>query len=233
VPPMIVRIGGILVFLSIAAGIAAIAVYLAATTGWDAETDLVVRERSYRSAMKTEAWIIQLVVTLVPAAVAAVFWTTWGFFRAFDRKAAKTPTIAIAIVATLLTAIQATFWIFEDDFVAALFTMMLPIFASFLFFPLLIWFSIAVFLFGRDADSLLWKAVGIVYLAGMIPAGAGLVWRWAGGAPIESLIAIVGAIVLGGWICHGIALILGAGRMARALSSEAAVHPLGGPGESD
>ncbi len=32
---------------------------------------------------------------------------------------------------------------------------------------------------------------------------------------------------------NGIALILGAGRMASARSAEAAAHPLGGPAESD
>ena len=78
--PMVVRIGGILVFLSIAAGIAAIAVYLAASTGWEAETDPVVRERKYRSWLETRGLIYQLGLMLVPVAVAAVFWTTWGFF---------------------------------------------------------------------------------------------------------------------------------------------------------
>lgn len=235
--PMIVRLGGLLVFLSIAAGIAAIAVYLAVSTGWEAEIDPKVREGRYLSAIKTKSLMIQLGLTFVPAVMAAVFWTTWGFFRAVDHKSAKAPTLAIAILATLLTASQAIVQIFGDDFFAALFTVMLPIFAGFLFIPLLIWFSTAVILFGRDEDSSIWRAVGIVYLAGTIPAGAGLVWQaagWPGWTTVAyPLIAIVGAMALGGWVCHGIALILGAGRMARARSAEAAAQPLGGPGESD
>lgn len=235
--PMIVRIGGILVFLSIAAGIAAIAVYLAATTGWEAETDPVVRERSYRSAIKTKGWIYRLGFILVPAALAAVFWTTWGFFRALDHKATKAPTIAIAIFATLGTALSAISWTFGNTAVgimAFLFSLLLPILGGYLFIPLLIWFSIAVFLFGRDADSLLWKAVGIVYLAGAITAGTLLVWRHADWGPIaDPLIAVVGAIAVGGWVCHGSALILSAGRMALARSAEAVVNPLGGPSEPD
>ncbi len=216
--PGIVRIGGIAVLLPIVAGIVGGVVYLAAQGAMEAATDPAIRERKYVETIEIREWIIQLGQFLVLAATAVVYRATWGLFGALGDRAAKAPAMAMWIFAAVLAVISLILWIGVDKFGQAMLSLMLLIFVYPLLIPLTIWFAITAIRFGRNADLPLWKAVGIVYLAGMTPAVAGYLLLVSGnkGWLYTLCWAVAGSVLLGGWICHGIALIRGARTMAHA-----------------
>ena len=79
-----------------------------------------------------------------------------------------------------------------------------------------IWFSIGATGFGRQIGSRLWQAIGIVYLIGMALIAAAMVSMASGDnlLPID-LVTYAAPVLLVGWACHGVGLIVGARKMAR------------------
>ena len=78
------------------------------------------------------------------------------------------------------------------------------------------WFSIGAIGFGRRIGSRLWQATGIVYLLGtaLIAAAVAVMASGDNLTPIE-LVTYALPIMLVGWACHGIGLLVGAKEMAR------------------
>ena len=156
-----------------------------------------------------------MAIVLYFAIMIFVYWTTRGLFHAFGYRRADTPIMTLMI----LMAINLVLFLLGgagaapgaggslDTLVAI--TGLATVMAW-------IWFAIMAIGFGAQVGSQLWKAIGIVYLVGMILAFAGnsLMMGGMGGATGLFLL-LAGAVVLGGWICHGIGLIVGAKEMAR------------------
>lgn len=166
---------------------------------------------------------LSLTMIVYLAIMIFVYWTTKGLFNAFAFRRADTPILTLIILMAinlLLTVLggagapaaetgpasggeSGTFGIFSA--IAVLATVLAWI-----------WFSIAAIGFGAQVGSQLWKAIGIVYLVGTSLAfvGNGLLLSGMGGAT-GLILLIAGPVVLGGWVCHGIGLIIGAREMAR------------------
>ncbi|MCY4395728.1 MAG: hypothetical protein OXC10_11375 [Rhodospirillaceae bacterium] len=165
---------------------------------------------------------LSLTMIVYLAIMIFVYWTTKGLFNAFAYRRADTPIMTLMILMAINLALtlfgagapsaetgspsgggSAAFGIFSA--IAVLATVMAWI-----------WFSIAAIGFGTQVGSQLWKAIGIVYLVGTSLAfvGNGLLLSGIGGAT-GLILLIAGPVVLGGWVCHGIGLIIGAREMAR------------------
>ena len=123
------------------------------------------------------------------ACAAFVFLATKRLFNAFDYRSAD---LAIGTLFALLVFI--------------------PPLAP----PAWLWFSILATGFGRQVGSLLWQAIGIIYLvASVLIAGVTLVAFGIIEVPyFNEFLAFSGLVLLVGWLCHGICLILGAREMA-------------------
>lgn len=156
-----------------------------------------------------------MAIVLYLAIMIFVYWTTRGLFHAFGYRRADTPIMTIMI----LMAVNLVLFLFGGagaapgggagsfDTLSAI-TGLATVMAW-------IWFAITAIGFGNHVGSQLWKAIGIVYLAGMILAFAGNVLSMGGIAGATGLfLLLAGAIVLGGWVCHGIGLIIGSREMA-------------------
>lgn len=77
------------------------------------------------------------------------------------------------------------------------------------------WFAVLVTRFGRQVDSTLWQAIGIVYLLAAVLAAVGMTIFAGVNVPyLDELLTLSGLLLLAGWLCHGICLILGAREMA-------------------
>ncbi len=152
-----------------------------------------------------------------------VYWTTKGLFNAFSYSRADFPiltlmtALALNLLLTLLGGgnLPATgaapaggggLGVLD----ALSFGVVLAMIAAW------IWFSVAAIGFGAQVGSLLWRAIGIVYLAasGLVAVALALLASGSGAA-FGMLALLAGAVMLGGWICHGIGLIVGAKEMAR------------------
>lgn len=152
-----------------------------------------------------------------------VYWTTKGLFNAFSYTRADFPiltlmtALALNLLLTLLGGgnLPATgaapaggggLGVLD----ALSFGVVLAMLAAW------IWFSVAAIGFGAQVGSLLWRAIGIVYLAasGLVAIALALLASGSGAA-FGMLALFAGAVMLGGWVCHGIGLIVGAKEMAR------------------
>jgi hypothetical protein len=84
-----------------------------------------------------------------------------------------------------------------------------------------IWFSIGAMGFANVGGGGLWKAIGILYIVGLglliLTVVVGIIAAMAASQGMVGLMAITGLIgalvLLAAWICHGIGLITGAGKM--------------------
>lgn len=78
------------------------------------------------------------------------------------------------------------------------------------------WFSILAIRFGKRVDSLLWQAIGIVYLLALLLIALGMTSLAGVDVPyLEELFQLAGLMLLAGWLCHCVCLILGARKMRR------------------
>ena len=92
-----------------------------------------------------------------------------------------------------------------------------------LWFALWIWFGIKSMGYAATGGGL-WKAIGILYLIGtgmlllfIVLLILALVAGSQGLAALAGILALIGVLVtLAAWICHGIGLITGAGKMGAA-----------------
>ena len=202
-----VRIGGVMVFFLIVA-VMVMGFVLAGTM-----VKMAGQENPDPAAFTST---FSMAIVLYLAIMISVYWTTRGLFHAFGYRRADTPIMTIMI----LMAVNLVLFLFGGAGAApgggsgsfdtlSAFTGLATVMAW-------IWFAIAAIGFGNHVGSRLWKAIGIVYLAGMILAFAGNVLSMGGIAGATGLfLLLAGAIVLGGWVCHGIGLIVGSREMAQ------------------
>ena len=202
-----VRIGGVMVFFLIAAVL---------VLGFALAGEMV------RMAGQTDpdpagfASTFTMAIVLYLAVMIFVYWTTRGLFNAFGYRRADTPIMTLMI----LMAVNLVLFLVGGAGPApgggsgsfgtlSAITSLATVMAW-------IWFAIAAIGFGAHVGSQLWKAIGIVYLVGMVLAFAGNGLSLGGmGAGTGLFLLIAGIVVLGGWICHGIGLMVGAKEMAR------------------
>ena len=205
-----VRIGGIMVFFLI------LSVVLTGLFLGAAVAGMAGGGRPDLAAFGSTMTLLQIVYLGV---MTFVYWTTKGLFNAFAYRRADTPIMtlmilmAVNLVLLLLggasppaTATGSTAGTGDALSTIALTATVMA----------WIWFSITAIGFGRQVESRLWTAIGIVYLAGMglTLAAVCLIASGLGGLAGPFLL-IAGPVTLGGWICHGIGLLVGAKEMAR------------------
>ena len=78
------------------------------------------------------------------------------------------------------------------------------------------WFSILAIRFGKQVGSLLWQAIGIVYLLALLLIALGMTSLVGVDVPyLEDLFELAYLMLLVGWLCHCVCLILGARKMRR------------------
>jgi len=77
------------------------------------------------------------------------------------------------------------------------------------------WFAILTTRFGKQVNSVLWRAIGMVYLfAAVLAAVATLSFADVDLPFFNELLTLGGLLLLAAWFCHGICLILDARKVA-------------------
>jgi hypothetical protein len=198
-----VRLGGILAFVLIA----------------------VVIIGAFLAQNKVVAIIFGLIQTAI---MIFVFWSSKGLFNSRNYRTAD-----IAIMGII--AILVVLWLFSliggagigavanpQAMASALGVIgiisLIVLLAWLIFF---IWFSIGAMGFANVGGGGLWKAIGILYIVGLglliLTVVLGIIAAMAASQGLVGLMAITGLIgalvLLAAWICHGIGLITGAGKM--------------------
>ena len=204
-----VRIGGVMVFFLIVA-----VMFLGFALAGQMVRMAGPNEQGATPDPAAFASTFSMAIVLYLAVMIFVYWTTRGLFHAFGYRRADTPIMTLMI----LMAVNLVLFLFGGagtsggggslDTLSAV-TGLATVMAW-------IWFAIMAIGFGAQVGSQLWKAIGIVYLVGMVLALAGNVLMMSGTVRATGLLLLLaGAVALGGWICHGIGLIVGAKEMAR------------------
>jgi hypothetical protein len=201
--PSMVRLGGILAFVLIAVVI--IAAFLA-----------------QNRAMAIIFGLIQTAIMIF------VFWTSKGLFNSRNYRTADIAIMGIIVILVLL-------WVFSllggagigavanpQAMASALGVIgiisLIVLLAWLVFF---IWFSVGAMGFANVGGGGLWKAIGILYIVGLglliLTVVLGIIAAMAASQGLVGLMAITGLIgalvLLAAWICHGVGLITGAGKM--------------------
>lgn len=201
-----VRLGGILAFVVIAVGIIG---------GWIAGGSGVA------------VIILNLIIT---ALLLFVFWSTKGLFNAHSYRRADVPIIGIM-------ALFVVMWLFGLVGGAGMGAIASPqsmgqamgiigiisLLVMLVAFVLWMMFGVQSMGYGGAGGGGLWKAIGILYLVGdgliilfIVLMILGAIASSAALVGIGGIFGIIGALVLiAAWICHGIGLIIGAGKMAQ------------------
>lgn len=198
-----VRLGGILAFVLIA----------------------VVIIGAFLAQNRAVAIIFGLIQTAI---MIFVFWSSKGLFNSRNYRTADVAIMGIIVILVVL-------WIFSllggagvgavanpQALASALGVIgiisLIVLLAWLVFF---IWFSIGAMGFANAGGGGLWKAIGILYIVGLglliLTVVVGIIAAMAQSQGMVGLMAITGLIgalvLLAAWICHGIGLITGAGKM--------------------
>lgn len=201
--PSMVRLGGILAFVLIA----------------------VVIIGAFLAQNRAVAIIFGLIQTAI---MIFVFWSSKGLFNSRNHRTADIAIMGIIVILVLL-------WIFSllggagigavanpQALASALGVIgiisLIVMLAWLIFF---IWFSVGAMGFANVGGGGLWKAIGILYIVGLglliLTVVLGIIAAMAASQGLVGLMAITGLIgalvLLAAWICHGIGLITGAGKM--------------------
>ena len=219
-PAAIIRIGGILAFVMIL--IVLLLGLLVAILAFGAFG-------SPGALDDARSMLVLMYVVCLPI-VAFVLWTTKALFDASGYRGAG-PPVAVLIFLLLINLIHVLDSRFHPT-VLYMWEMGLVTFQGVLseVGPLLaalswMWLSVRTIGFGMRSHSRLWQATGGIYLVGMALLVAAMVSMSLGDnlLPIE-LVTYAVPVLLVGWVCHGVGLILGARRLARARSHASAPH---------
>jgi hypothetical protein len=201
-----VRLGGILAFVLIAVAIIG----------------------AFVSQNRAVAIVFGLIQTAI---MIFVFWSSKGLFNSRNYRTADVAIMGIIVILVLL-------WIFSllggagigavanpqamASALGVIGIISLLVLLAWLVF--VVWFSVGAMGFANAGGGGLWKAIGILYLVGLglliLTVVVGIIAAMAQSQGMLGLMAItglVGALVLlAAWICHGIGLITGAGKMVTA-----------------
>lgn len=220
-PAGLVRIGGILAFVMIL-----ICLFLGFLVAVMAFGGLSGRSGALNDV---RSMLVLMYVVCLPI-VAFVLWTTKALFDASGYRGAG-PPVAVLIFLLVINLIH----ILDSGYhptVMDMWEMGLVTFYGVLSEvcpPLAVlswmWLSVRAVGFGMRSRSRLWQVTGCIYLIGMALLAAAMVSMSLGDnlKPIE-LVTYAVPVLLVGWICHGIGLILGARRLDRARSQAPAPH---------
>lgn len=201
--PSMVRLGGILAFVLIA----------------------VVIIGAFLAQNRAVAIVFGLIQTAI---MIFVFWSSKGLFNSRNYRTADIAIMGIIVILVVL-------WIFSllggagvgavanpQALASALGVIgiisLIVLLAWLIFF---IWFSIGAMGFANAGGGGLWKAIGILYIVGLglliLTVVVGIIAAMAQSQGMVGMMAITGLIgalvLLAAWICHGIGLITGAGKM--------------------
>ena len=210
-----VRTGGIMAFGLILIGLVLSFILAAALTGAGSGTGGAAVQANVGSTI-----ILMYIVNLAIATF--VYWTTKGLFNAFGYRAADLPimTLIILLAVNLIPILlgnpnpSTTGAGPEPGGGGALGILSAIVMLATVFSW--IWFSIAATGFGKQVGSRLWQAIGILYLTSMALFAVGMVLMTSGGGQLPALFFLIASpVMLGGWVCHGIGLIIGANEMSR------------------
>ena len=132
--------------------------------------------------------LIALLYFVFLAFAVFVFWTTRGLFDAFGHAAADGPILLLIVLLVLGPPLVLLPWT---------------------------WFSILAARFGRQVGSRLWQATGVIYLIAMALIAAAVAPEAFGEYALLDLVGFALAMLLIGWGCHGIGLIVWARKIVR------------------
>jgi len=176
--------------------------------------------------------ILGIIFGLIQTAIIVfVFWSSKGLFNSRNYRTADVAIMGIIAILVLL-------WLFSllggagigavanpqalTSALGVIGIISLIVFLAALVFW--VWFSVGAMGFANAGGGGLWKAIGILYIVGLglmilsivvaIIAGLAQSQGLAGLAAI--LVLVGGLVILAAWICHGIGLITGAGKMGTA-----------------
>lgn len=203
-----VRFGGIAVFVGIVLGIILPFVLFGSSIG---------------------RFIMSLIQTAI---ILFVLWTTKGFMNAKGFKKADLSLLIVMAVQLLLFVVGLIFStqaglsaIMSGGKASAGGIGIVVLIISLLMVGSWLWFAFLAIGFGKSGGGI-WKAIGILYLVafglflviaiiGALAGGSGSAAAMGGAAIGGGILALIGLLVfLGAVICHGIGLILGAGKMS-------------------
>jgi hypothetical protein len=232
--PGTVRWGGIMVFVGIAL-VFLIPIIFVSSIGLEG---LARNARTGTTAPQMQ--MMSIVMNFVMAAVVGfVFYTTKGYFNALGYHRADI-VIYLIIGAQILSAIIGAITNSSAGLSGLLqagggramgVVGIVAIVTGLAVLIALLVFAIFAISFGNHGGGI-WKAIGILYLIGLLGmligiiilavtvgfaiSGGGTAGAGAGGAALASVLLIIGFLCYAAAIiCHGIGLILGAGRMER------------------
>jgi hypothetical protein len=164
------------------------------------------------------------------ALIIFVFWATKGLFNAKGYRRADIAILGIIVLIVLnwlLSLVGGSGMAAMSNPQALSAGLNVMVIIGLILF--LAWFTLWI-LFGIQSMGFssqgggLWKAIGILYLIGcglfllaIVLVILGLIAKSGGLAAFGGILVFIGMLVLvAAWICHGIGLITGAGRMATA-----------------
>ncbi|MCY4590976.1 MAG: hypothetical protein OXE86_10570 [Alphaproteobacteria bacterium] len=171
--------------------------------------------------------LVLMYVVCVPIG-AFVAWTTKALFDASGYRGAGPPVVVLVLllVINLIHLLDSGF----HPTVVDMWEMGLVTFYGILSEvgpPLAVlswmWLSVRITGFGRRSGSRLWQTTGVIYLVGMALLAAAMVSMSLGDnlRPI-GLVTYAVPVLLVGWVCHAVGLIVGARRLTRARSQASA-----------
>ncbi len=227
-----VRWGGIAVFI----GIALAVIYPFVLVGVVGMQGLRAGAGGMEQAMSGVKAMSAVVNIIMLAIMVYVFFATKDYFNALSYRRANVP-IYIIIGVQIVSAVLGLFMntgagmagLMRTGSASTVGIVVILFFIAILaFFIAMLIFAIFCIGFGNTGGGI-WKAVGILYLIGLIGIFLGIVMMGvsiglaAGARTALSGAAIGGAVLIviaflsyaAGIICHGIGLVLGAGRMER------------------
>jgi len=232
--PTTVRWGGIMVFIGIAL-IFIIPIGFFATVGVEG----LRQSGRGAGAVGGQMQVMSVVMNIAMAVIVAfVFLATKGYFNALGYQRANVVIyiiIGVQIISALIAAITNTSaglgGLMQTGGVRALGIVgIIVLVTTLVVLVAMLIFAIFCISFGNLGGGV-WKAIGILYLIGLIgiiiglivllasagfAIGAGPGAGTAGAAVIATVLLVVGFLCYAaGVICHGIGLILGAGRIER------------------
>ncbi len=234
--PGMVRTGGIMAFVMIAVAIVGTIAIGAAAAGSMKAGMTPDQMKAAMGGAGVGGIILGLVIN---AMLIFVFWTTKGLFNSSNYRIADVALLIIMAIIALSwvlslvggSSLSGMSNLSQTIAVGGIMNYV-SLVVMLLMFVALVWFSIGCLGYGKSAPSGLWKAIGILYLIsfaclvvailvliiGALTLDPTTVTRaQVGGlAAFGGILILIGMFVaLAGWICHGIGLITGAGRMTR------------------
>ena len=170
-------------------------------------------------------------ILIVPASALLVGSVTSAGFSNIERALAHVDLLLLVMQLAFVCCAAFVLWATQEVFNASGYRsanvlvgwlIIMLLFLPTLALLLWAWFSIRLIRFGRRVGSPLWQAIGVIYLivAALLAGGIAIGFTDIHVSSLDAFMVILGPILLAGWLCHGVCLILSARKLP---GSEAAV----------